>query len=178
MRAPLSPSASFLRLAAAALVAWAAPLSAQSTEASSGAIDAQVWTAIATSVLENDIAGMAATYHTDAVLVTTRGTTPIARALAGWGQSMETMKRNGSRASVAFRFSLRQDGAETAFESGMFNYAVIDSAGATTRFIIPFEASAGAEGLPLAGRYGTPARGGRRSRLERDGPVGRPARPS
>jgi hypothetical protein len=65
---------------------------------------------------------------------------PIARALAGWGQSMEAMKRSGSRASVAFRFSLRQDGAETAFESGMFNYAVTDSAGAMTRYIIPFEA--------------------------------------
>lgn len=141
MRAPLHPSASFLRLlAAAALVAWAAPLSAQGAQPSSGAIDAEVWTAIVTSVAGHDLAGMAATYHPDAVLVSTRGTTPIAQALAGWGKSMETMKRNGSRASVAFRYSLRQDGSETAFESGMFNYAVIDSAGATTRYIIPFEA--------------------------------------
>jgi hypothetical protein len=83
---------------------------------------------------------MGAIYHPDAVLVTAQGTMPIAQALAGWGQSMEAMKRDGSRASVAFRFSLRQDGAETAFESGMFNYAVTDSAGATTRYIVPFEA--------------------------------------
>ena len=41
---------------------------------------------------------------------------------------------------MAFRFSLRQDGPETAFESGMINYAVTDSAGATTRYIVPFEA--------------------------------------
>ena len=141
MRAPLYPPAPFLRLVAAAtLLAWAAPLSAQGAEPSSGAIDAQVWSAISTTVVEHDLAGMAATYYPAAVLVTPQGTMPIARALAGWGQSMEAMKRNGSRASVAFRFSLRQDGAETAFESGMFNYAVTDSAGATTRYIIPFEA--------------------------------------
>ena len=141
MRAPLSPPAPFLRLiAATTLVAWAAPLSAQGAEPSSGAIDAQVWSAISTTVVEHDLAGMAATYYPAAVLVTPQGTMPIARALSGWGQSMEAMKRSGSRASVAFRFSLRQDGAETAFESGMFNYAVTDSAGAMTRYIIPFEA--------------------------------------
>ncbi len=141
MRAPRCLSSRILPLVAAAtLVAWATPLSAQSTESSSGAIDAQVWTAISTTVLEHDIAGMAATYHPDAVLVTSQGTMPIARALAGWGQSMEAMKRDGSRASVAFRFSRRQDGAETAFESGMFNYAATDSAGSTTRYIVPFEA--------------------------------------
>ncbi len=134
-------SASVLRLVTVAtLVAWAAPLSGQGSEPSSGAIDAQVWTAIATTVLEHDIAGMGATYHPDAVLVTPQGTMPIAQALAGWGQSMEAMKRDGSRASVAFRFSVRQDGTDTAFESGMFNYAMTDSAGATTRYIVPFEA--------------------------------------
>lgn len=141
MRTPLHPSAPFLRLvAAAALVAWAAPLSAQGAEPSSGAIDAQVWSVISTTVAGHDLAGMAATYYPDAVVVTPQGTMPVARALAGWGQSMEAMKRNGSRASVAFRFALRQDGAETAFESGIFNYAVTDSAGGTTRYIIPFEA--------------------------------------
>jgi len=140
MRAPLSPLTPFRRLAAAALLVWTAPLSAQGAPPSSAAIDAQVWSAVSTTVVDNDIAGMAALYHPDAVLVTPKGTMPIAQALAGWGRSMETMKGNGSHAAVAFRFALRQDGAETAFESGMFNYAVTDSAGATTRFIIPFEA--------------------------------------
>ena len=141
MRARLHlPSPSLGLIAAAVLAVWAAPLSAQGAEPSSGAIDAQVWSVVSTTVVEHDIAGMAATYHPDAVVVTPQGTMPVARALAGWGQSMETMKGNGSRAAVAFRFSLRQDGAETAFESGMFNYAVTDSAGATTRYIIPFEA--------------------------------------
>jgi len=141
MRASLHRSPPCLRLlAVAAVVAWAAPLAAQGTAPSSTAIDAQVWMAISTTVVEHDIAGMAATYHPDAVLVTSQGTMPIAQALAGWGKAMEQMRRNGSRASVAFRFSLRQDGAETAFESGMFNYAVTDSAGTTTRYIVPFEA--------------------------------------
>ena len=140
MRAPLLPSAPFLRLVTAGLVMWSAPLSAQGTEPSTGAIDAQVWAAVSTTVVDNDIAGMAALYHPDAVLVTPKGTMPIAQALAGWGRGMDAMKGNGSHASVAFRFSLRQDGPATAFESGMFNYAVTDSAGATTRFIIPFEA--------------------------------------
>lgn len=140
MRAPLSPSAPILRLVTATFLAWAAPLAAQGTESSSGAIDAQVWTAVSTTVVAHDIAGMAATYHPDAVVVTPQGTMPIAQALAGWGKPMEAMKRNGSHASVAFRFSLRQDGAETAFEAGMFNYSVTDSAGTTTRYIIPFEA--------------------------------------
>lgn len=140
MRARLHlPSPSLGLIAAAVLAVWAAPLSAQGAEPSSGAIDAQVWSVVSTTVVEHDIAGMAATYHPDAVVVTPQGTMPVARALAGWGQAMEAMKRNGSRAQVAFRFSLRQDGAETAFESGMFNYAVTDSTGATTRYIIPFE---------------------------------------
>lgn len=135
------PSARFPFLVAAAVVAASATsLAAQAAEPTGAAIDAQVWTAISTTVVEHDIKGMAAAYHPDAVVVTPKTTTPVAKALAGWGQGMEAMKKNGSRASVAFRFAQRLDGAETAFESGMFNYAVTDSAGATTRYIIPFEA--------------------------------------
>ena len=71
MRAPIHLSTAILRLVTAAmLVAWAAPLSAQGTESSSGAIDAQVWTAVSTTVLEHDIIGMGAIYQPDAVLVT------------------------------------------------------------------------------------------------------------
>lgn len=123
-----------------ALLLSAAPLTAQGADSSRAAIDTQVWSVISTTVAEHDVNGMAATYHPDAVVVTPQATMPIARAIAGWGQGMEAMKRNGSRASVAFRFARRQDGAETAFESGLFNYAVTDSAGATTQYIIPFEA--------------------------------------
>lgn len=127
-------------LTAAAVITSATSLSAQAAETSSSAIDAQVWSTISATVVAHDIKGMAATYHPDAVVVTPKTTIPVAKALAGWGQGMEAMKQNRSRASVAFRFSQRLDGTETAFESGMFNYAVTDSAGATTRYLIPFEA--------------------------------------
>lgn len=128
-------------LAMITLLVGAGQLRAQAAAAASGGdIDAQVWSVISTTVVNHDIDGMAATYHPEAVVVTPQGTMPVARALAGWGKGMETMKGNGSRATVAFRFSKRQDGGETAFESGLFNYAVTDSGGATTRYIIPFEA--------------------------------------
>ena len=125
---------------AIALSAGAPPLPAQAGESSSAAIDAGIWSVISTTVAEHDIAGMGRTYHPDAVVVTPRGTMPISRALAGWGEGMEKIRREKGHASVAFRFSRRQDGAETAYESGMFNYAVTDSTGTTTRYIIPFEA--------------------------------------
>ena len=92
MRAHLSPSAPILRLAAVTLVAWAAPLSAQGTEPSDGAIDAQVWSVVSTTVVEHDIAGMAAAYHADAVVVTPQGTMPVARALARLSSSSSTLR--------------------------------------------------------------------------------------
>ena len=62
----------------APLVAWAAPLSAQGTESSSVAIDAQVWTTVSTTVVAHDLAGMAATYHPAAVLVMMALASPFA----------------------------------------------------------------------------------------------------
>lgn len=96
---------------------------------SSAAIDADVWRAISASVVDADIRAMARTYHPDAVLVTASGTRPIRDALDGWGKDMVTAKANGTRATVDFRFSLRQDNASTAFEAGVFKYTVIDKDG-------------------------------------------------
>ncbi len=96
------------------------------------AIDADVWAPIAASVVHDDIAAMGRTYHPDAVLVSSTGTRSIATALAGWGKDMVANKAKGIRATVEFRFTKRQDDAETAFETGVFKYTVTDKAGVST----------------------------------------------
>jgi hypothetical protein len=82
---------------------------------------------------------MAAIYHPDAVLVGDNGTVPIAEQLARWGRDMEAAKREGKSASVAFRFTARQDDRKTAFETGMFKYSVTAPSGEETSYYVPFE---------------------------------------
>lgn len=115
-----------LSLGASAFLAALAP------SPTSAAIDADVWTPIAASVVNDDIAAMGRTYHPDAVLVSNGGTRSIASALAGWGKDMIANKAKGTRATVEFRFAKRQDDAETAFEAGVFKYTVTDKAGVST----------------------------------------------
>ena len=103
-------------------------------------IDASVWSVIAKTVVEDDIVGMGRLYSTEAVLVTPKGTTPIKQTLERWGKDMVAAKARGDRATVEFRFSLRQDDASTAFEAGLFQYTVITKAGVSTPQFIPFEA--------------------------------------
>ncbi len=85
-------------------------------------IDATLWSPIAASVANADIVAMGRTYHPGAVLVSDKGTMPIARALDGWGKDMIAAKKTGQKATVEFKFSKRQDDATTAFEQGMFKY--------------------------------------------------------
>ena len=108
--------------------------------ASSEEIDRTVWSVVSRTVVEQDIEGMAGTYHPDAVLVSGRGTVPIADQLPKWGQGMEDQKAAGGGARVSFRFGIRQDGEATAFESGMFKYTEIDSSGNESSAYVPFEA--------------------------------------
>ena len=102
-------------------------------------IDRNVWQAVSRTVDEADIDGMAAIYHPDAVLVGSNGTALLSEQLAKWGQDMEDARRDGMSASVSFRFTHRQDGEKTAFETGMFKYTVIAPSGEES-FYIPFEA--------------------------------------
>ncbi len=120
------PLPALLSLGVSALVAAIAP------SPSSAAIDADVWAPIAASVVNDDIAAMGRTYHPNAVLVSNDGTRSIASALAGWGKDMVANKAKGTRATVEFRFTKRQDDTETAFETGVFKYTVIDKAGVST----------------------------------------------
>ncbi|MFN8517753.1 MAG: nuclear transport factor 2 family protein [Chloroflexia bacterium] len=122
----LRPLSASLALAASTLLAT--PAQSPTT----AAINADVWSAVAASVVHDDIAAMGRTYHPDAVLVSEGGTRSIATALAGWGKGMVDNKAKGIHATVEFRFTKRQDDAETAFETGVFKYTLIDKAGVIT----------------------------------------------
>ena len=118
------------------LVARPAPGSAQPT----AEIDRQVWQALSASAVAGDIVAMGRVYHPAAVLVSQKGTSPIVTALDRWGKDMATAKANGTTSSVAFRFTLRQHDATTAFEAGAFRYATTDKAGVETAGYVRFEA--------------------------------------
>lgn len=115
-------------------------LPATAAAQSTAEIDRQVWQAVAASAANHDIVAMGRVYHPAAVLVSNTGTTPIAAALERWGRDMVTARANGSKASVAFRFTRRQDDATTAFEAGAFRYATTDKAGVETPGYVRFEA--------------------------------------
>lgn len=107
--------------------------------ASSEAIDRELWSVIAATVVNADITGMARTYHPDAILVTSAGTKPIGSQIAEWGKDMAVAKTRGDKATVEFRFTRRQDDATTAFETGLFKYTVTDKAGKSVSSYVPFE---------------------------------------
>ena len=117
-----------------------ASAASSSSSSSSEAIDAAVWTEVAAAVAANDCDAMAATYHPDAVLVSTTGTTAMQQQLVTWRAGMDTIRSENRRASVAFRFASRQDGETTAFESGMFRYAETDADGVEQPAFVPMEA--------------------------------------
>ncbi|MCC7323521.1 MAG: hypothetical protein IT358_06815, partial [Gemmatimonadaceae bacterium] len=100
-----------MHLSATALLSLGLPvfLAAVAQNPTSAAINADVWTPLAASVVNDDIAAMGRTYHPDAVLVSNDGTRSIASALAGWGKDMVANKAKGTHATVEFRFTKRQD---------------------------------------------------------------------
>lgn len=120
-------------------VSVAAQSGAALSAVSTAAIDRDVWMPIVESVKTDDIKLMGSTYAEHAVLVSPRATRSIADALTGWGRDMVTNKAKGTRATVEFRFSMRQDNETTAFETGMFRYTTIDKAGVASPGIYPFE---------------------------------------
>lgn len=102
-------------------------------------IDRDVWSVLAATVAADDIAGMGATYHPDAVLVSPTATASIKDTLDRWGRDMVAAKARGDKATVEFRYSRRQDNSTTAFEAGIFKYTVIAKSGAITPKYYPFE---------------------------------------
>ena len=130
-------------LCAAAVVLMTAALStAQTTKPSattSHEIDNDVWSVLIKTVATDDIVGMGNVYLPNAVLVNPRSTAAIKDTLERWGKDMVDAKAKGSKATVEFRFSRRQDDATTAFEAGIFKYTVIDKSGVANPKFYPFE---------------------------------------
>ena len=120
----------------AALVSAASFAQGGSTEQ----IDATVWGVVSETVVAGDIDAMAATYHPDAVLVSSKGTVAIADQLIKWGEGMEQARLAGTTATVAFRFEGRQHDSETAFERGIFRYAETTNDGVEHPVFVPFQA--------------------------------------
>ena len=79
------------------------------------------------------------TYKSKTGLVAQKGTNPILSVLEGWGKDMEKMQSEGSTAAVSFKFRLRQDNDETAFESGLFRYVLTDAKGTEQVSVYVFE---------------------------------------
>ena len=102
-------------------------------------IDHDIWSVFVATVAADDIAGMGRAYFPEAVLVSPKSTRPIKETLEGWGRDMVAAQARGDRATVAFRFSRRQDNSTTAFEAGIFKYTVIAKSGASTSKFYPFE---------------------------------------
>jgi hypothetical protein len=130
--------------AAIAFVLWS--VVAVSTSASQPApastaheIDRDVWSVLIATVAADDIVGMGATYHPDAVLVSPTATASIKDTLDRWGRDMVAAKARGDKATVEFRYSRRQDNSTTAFEAGIFKYTVIAKSGVSTPKYYPFE---------------------------------------
>ncbi len=132
-----APVAAQQATSASSLLSLIAPLILSA--GTSTAIDADGWTPVSGAVARNDIQAMARVYHPDAVLVGADGTRPIAVALKGWGNDMIANRGKGVRASVALRFTKRQDDATTAFEFEVFKYTLTDRSGTSTPTYRRFE---------------------------------------
>ncbi|MFO7588546.1 MAG: nuclear transport factor 2 family protein [Gemmatimonadota bacterium] len=121
-----------------AAVLLAAPSTARAQAESE--LDAY-WDEVSRTVAEGDFEGYARLYHPDAVLVVGgTGTYPIESALAGWKQGFVDTREGRAEAGVAFRFTGRLSGEETAFETGMFRYALEPDEGDDVVALVRFEA--------------------------------------
>jgi hypothetical protein len=121
------------------VVVMSAGASQTTTAPSAHEIDRDIWSVFVATVAADDIVGMGRAYFPDAVLVSPNATRPIKDTLEGWGRDMVAARARGDKATVAFRFSRRQDDSTTAFEAGIFKYTVIAKSGAITPKFYPFE---------------------------------------
>lgn len=98
------------------------------------------WSEASRTVRTGDFAGYETTYHSDAVLVTPKTSTPIRQALTRWKPGFDNTKAGKITASVQFRFSKRLGDDTTAHETGVFLYSETDAAGKTKESYMHFDA--------------------------------------
>ncbi|MFT7244193.1 MAG: hypothetical protein ACI82A_001543 [Candidatus Azotimanducaceae bacterium] len=91
------------------------------------------------TVAEVDFVGMAAAYHVDAVLVNAKSTASISGIMPQWKASGEKLQSEGSQASVAFRFTSRQQDSTSAFDRGIFRYTIKGADGVEKSTFVHFE---------------------------------------
>lgn len=91
------------------------------------------------TVVEVDFKAMAAAYHPDAVLVTSKASMPIGVVMKRWKQEGEKFQEEGGLASVSFRFSDRKVSETTAFETGIFRYSTTDKDGTVKTMLSHFQ---------------------------------------
>jgi hypothetical protein len=91
------------------------------------------------TVQEADFTAMAGAYHPDAVLVTSKSSTPISEVILRWKSDGEKFQKEGGVAFVTFRFSSRLSSATTAFDSGIFRYGTRDKDGVENVSYMHFE---------------------------------------
>lgn len=118
---------------------------ADSVPAEPSAVPAELddfWAEVSRTVAQGDFAGYAATYHTDAILVSGARETsyPIASALKGWEQGFLDTNAGKMEASVEFRFTQRLNDETTAHETGIFHYTAKPVEGELTEQYLHFEA--------------------------------------
>ena len=91
------------------------------------------------TVAEADFDAMAATYHEDAVLVSTSESKLVSKVLPMWRASGEALKREGGKATLSFRFSAKVPGDQTSFSTGIFRYSTTDANGVEKVSYMHFE---------------------------------------
>lgn len=102
----------------------------------------QFWQGAELTVVSGDFEGYAATFDTDAIMVSDIAETsyPLSKALARWQQGFDDTKAGKMKAGVSFKFTQSLISENTAHQTGYFYYYSIDDKGKKSPFIAKFEA--------------------------------------
>lgn len=102
----------------------------------------EFWSEVSRCIAAGDFAGLVATYHEDAVLVSeqTSSSQTISDALERWKPGILATRSGKATSMVEFRLSRRINDPLTAHETGIFHYATTAASGESEEAYIHFEA--------------------------------------